>query len=265
MIRRFVGALALAAVVTTGARAQAPFQDNFWFNPGTINDTPKPNGQGGLNWASYFGQFTVTTPSVVAATGVQANTIFQVFCVDQLKDAIDGSKYDVWVTPMSSSDFSKTRLGIAGDANAATKYFQAANLASNYQNAYPGTSATLGDANIDNLQYAIWTIMGTIPPAPNSTIDPWNSGAGDYCASSVIVGCAGWDVANLSSGLGLSPNQWLIITAFDLETNDYQEFIYNGPGRPQEVVPEPGTMTMLALGLVGLAGSGLRRRKNKKV
>lgn len=263
MIRRLVGTMALAAVVGTTASAQAPFKDNFSFNPGTINDTPKPNGQGGLNWASYFGQFTVTTPSVVAATGVTANTPFQVFCVDQNNSIFDLAKYDVWVTPMSSSDFSKTRLGIAGDVNAATKYFEAANIASNFQNAYPGTSATLGDFTTDNLQYAIWTIMGTIPPAPNSTIDPWNSGAGDYCASTTTVGCAGYDAANLSSGQGIFPNQWLIITAFDLRTNDFQEFIYNGPGRPQEFVPEPGTMAMLAIGLVGIAGSGLRRRKKK--
>jgi hypothetical protein len=261
MIKRLVGAMALAAVVTTGAMAQAPFQDNFKFSPGTINDPP-PNG--GLNWASYFGQFTVTTPSVVAATGVNAGLPpFQVFCVDENNSIFDNAQYNVWVTPMSSSDFSKTRLGIALDPNAATKYFEAANLASNFQNAYPGTILTLGDPIVDNLQYAIWTVMGTVPPAPGVVngrdLDPWN----DYCASTTTVGCAGWDVANKSSGQGIFANQWLIITAFDLATNNYQEFIYNGPGRPQEFVPEPATMSMLALGLVGIAGSGLRRRKKK--
>ena len=241
MMRRIVGAIALAAVVTTGAQAQ--FQANFSATPGAVG--------GSTDFAAYFGTFNATgSPgSNPAQTGIANATVFQIFCVDETHFFSNGDTYQVWVTPMSSSDFSHTRKGNAFSA----QYFQAANLASNMQFAYPG-----GPDNVktDNLQYAMWSVLGYPTPPPLSE-DPTS----DYCASTLTVDCTGYDLLHRTSGQGIFANQWLVITAFDLQNHQEQEFIYNGPGRPREVVPEPGTMALLAMGLVGMAGAGMRRRK----
>jgi hypothetical protein len=47
----------------------------------------------------------------------------------------------------------------------------------------------------------------------------------------------------------------------DSDFNDsYMRFSITGTGRPLDVVPEPMTMTLMAFGLVGLAGTSIRRR-----
>ena len=73
MIKRLVGALALAAVVTTGAQAQ--FEANFTFKFGSAFD-----------YASYYGTFN-GNGSENASTGRIDGTPFQVFCVDEFQEA----------------------------------------------------------------------------------------------------------------------------------------------------------------------------------
>ena len=244
MMRRLVGVFALAMVATTGAQAQ--FTATFKATPGAVG--------GNTDFAAYFGQFTAGNPAELgvnlgdgtANIGNLPN-VFQIFCVDETHFFHNNDQYQVWVTPMSASDFSHTRLG----AGSGALYFEAANIASNMQFAYPGGP---DNATTDNLEYSIWKVLG-YPTPPVATEDPTS----DYNAATVNS-----DIATFGSGQGIFANQWLVITALNLRTNDKQEFIYNGPGRPQQTVPEPGTMGLVATGLVGMMGAGMRRRKNRK-
>ena len=152
-MRRLVGAIALAAVVTTGAQAQSPFTANFTANGDQVGS--------GHDFAAYGGTFNGADESL---TGVLNATMFQIFCVDKTHFFAAGDTYDVWVTPMSSSDFSHTRAG----AGTGAQYFAAANIASNMQAGWPTTPES---ATNDNQEYAIWQTLGLTVPTSETNYD----------------------------------------------------------------------------------------------
>lgn len=85
----------------------------------------------------------------------------------------------------------------------------------------------------------------------------WTGGGGSYTFNSgdvVPTGAApailgGFVVEFTMAPVKLS-NLWI----------DNLEFGLDGAGAPQSTVPEPATMSLLALGLVGMAGAGFRKR-----
>lgn len=234
MVRKLVGALSLAALTATGAAAQVPFQQSFTFRTfGT--PLPTPDQYGG----SFAGGGNI------GMTGESANTAFQVWCVDPLQYVHSGQTYtNAWITPLNASlaDFTHTLSGLVESGHvtqtgtAAEQEYQMA--------AYLGLQMDLntGGYGADAYQEAIWTVMGY-------------TGFGNGTTSATIIANMG------SSWNSIVGGEWGVITGGP----NVQEFIYHDPaGHLLEVTPEPATMSLLAMGMVGMAGASLRRRKRKQ-
>ncbi|MGH7583205.1 MAG: PEP-CTERM sorting domain-containing protein [Gemmatimonadales bacterium] len=232
MVRRILGAMAITVLSVAAANAQDPFQAKFQFTGG---------GSGvpiGFDFGAYTGKFI--SPSNPAQTFEPNGLSFQVWCVDPEDYVYVGEQSNPWVTYLSGSNFSKT---LVGDQ---TRYLEAAWLA----NQLFGTTINAGD---ENLEYAMWELMGY------STI---NDAA---CAGGLISACPNYNATTVGSNMSnaianytsLTFNQWSVITA----PNQQELLYFHEQGPPEDLVPEPATMSLVAMGLVGLAGVPIKRRK----
>jgi hypothetical protein len=132
MLRRFISALALAAVVAAPAKA-----DPFWFH------NAGPNGK---SYDQYMGSWEGPWSS-------SSSTFFQIWCVNPDLEVKNGGPYGYTATPFNSLQ------GAALNPNAAA-YLTAAKLASLM--VYPGHGLT--SSEVISLQGAIWTAMGFTSP-----------------------------------------------------------------------------------------------------
>lgn len=241
MVRKLVGACSLVALLASGAAAQS-FPQQFTF----VGNPPTP--------ALYMGQFS--PGGNLSMTG-QGLLPFQIWCVDPLEYVYPNQVYNpAQITPFSSTDFSNTmaeftqanHTNAANDVAAEIEYQKAA---------YLGLQMDLDPANAVSYQAAIWIVMGY--DSSNLGLAGWSV---DGVTSGDITTANGYITAMGSSWSTIQVPDWGVING----GNNVQEFIYKAQpgGHLTSLVPEPATMGLVAMGIVGMAGASFRRRKRTK-
>ena len=157
-------------------------------------------------------------------TAVLNSTPVSVFCVDPTHEAYFGSTWNVTVSNLTG-DLSATRLGNAGLA----AYQEIAYLL--FDTGYMNASTTT--ATRQAIQAAVWYISNS------SSAEGANN---SWVAQAKALQAAGWQGINFSNVSVLSDPQGV-----------YQEFMVQ--------TPEPGTLLLLGMGLIGLGWLSVKRRK----
>ncbi len=205
--------------------------------------------------ASASTQFTFINGGTVTAFGyyvgqyagfegapVNANVVLN--CVDFFHHIQNGQVWSANLTSLGSS----AGIGTTTRFNNLTLYRQAAWLTTQYASA--PNAATVGD-----IQATIWNLFPGSPTPPTPSSNAWLTASQAYVAANTSSATYQnfWVVTDVNAHLANGADN----------PNSVQEFIiYDDTFNPNVTpTPEPATLMLVATGIAGIAGVGIRRRK----